>query len=145
MIVRTQSVHRSVSTTDPGGPTREGSTAARRTVRGALLGAAPGALLVLVPLVLHAAGVITADQSQIGFAGVPLLLIGLSIGAVTRSPAGAGTRVAAGLGAGFLVGAVGGVVVTELLRNTGFVVPGVWIVAVPLLMIAGAALGARRG
>ena len=143
--MRSETTRRSISMTDPRDAVARGPSPSRRTVIGALVGAAPGALLVLVPLVLHALGVITADQSQIGFAGVPLLLIGLVAGALARGPAGRGGFVAAGLGAGFVAGAVGGVVVTELLRDAGYVVPGIWVVAVPLLMIAGAALGARRG
>jgi hypothetical protein len=143
--VTTETSHRSIPSTAPGGRRDRPSTPARRTVIGALVGATPGALLVLVPAVLHAVGLITADQSQIGFAGVPLMLVGLTVGALARSPGGAGALVGIGLGAGFLVGAVGGVLVTELLRGAGFVVPGIWVVVVPVLMIAGAALGARRG
>ena len=48
----------------------------RRVVLGGVIGGLPGMLIALVPLVMHDVGLITSDQSQIGFIGVPLLFIG---------------------------------------------------------------------
>jgi hypothetical protein len=58
-----------------------------RVLTGALIGALPGVLIMVVPLLLSEMGLITSDQSQIGFIGFPLaplgLVVGLAIGAST--------------------------------------------------------------
>jgi hypothetical protein len=43
----------------------------RRIIVGGLIGGLPGMLIAQVPVLLHQAGIITADQSQLGFVGVP--------------------------------------------------------------------------
>ena len=61
----------------------------RRAFVGGLIGIVPGVLVMVVPLVLHAMGIITSDQSQAGFLGIFLipagLLAGAAVGALTRS------------------------------------------------------------
>lgn len=59
-----------------------------RVLLGGLVGAAPGVLLMVVPVALHAADLITADQSQIGFIGMPLALLGLFAGALAGGLSG---------------------------------------------------------
>jgi len=58
----------------------------RRIVFGGLIGGLPGMLIAQVPFLLHQLGYITADQSQIGFIGVPLLFLGLLINALRDRP-----------------------------------------------------------
>ena len=53
-----------------------------RVVLGGLVGVLPGVLLLAVPVVLASMDVITSDQSQIGFLGIPLALMGLLVGAL---------------------------------------------------------------
>ena len=113
-----------------------GSRECRRVARGATIGALPGLLLAVVPLLLHDSGVISSDQSQIGFIGLPILVIGTVIGSVATA-AGSGSAAAAllGCGAGFAVGLTAGSLVAAA---TGL--GGIWLFAVPLGMIVGAAL-----
>ena len=54
----------------------------RRSVVGLLVGAVPGALVIAVPVALHAMGVITSDESQVAFLGMFLLPVGVLIGGV---------------------------------------------------------------
>jgi len=58
-----------------------------RVLAGALIGVVPGVLIMVVPLLLSEMGLITSDQSQVGFIGFPLaplgLLVGLAIGVST--------------------------------------------------------------
>jgi hypothetical protein len=110
-----------------------------RVVRYATIGALPGLLLAVVPLLLHGVGAISSDQSQIGFLGLPVLVVGTVVGAVTAA-AGAGSSGAAllGGGAGFVIGTIAGVLVATA---TGL--PGVWLFTTTLGMIAGAALATR--
>lgn len=53
-----------------------------RVLAGALIGVLPGVLIMLVPLLLSELGLITADQSQVGFLGLPLVPLGLLVGLV---------------------------------------------------------------
>lgn len=53
-----------------------------RVLLGGLVGLVPGALLMVVPVLLASTDVITSDQSQIGFLGMPLALLGLLVGAL---------------------------------------------------------------
>jgi hypothetical protein len=111
-----------------------------RVVTGGVLGGLPGLLLIAVPVVLAALDLITADQSQIGFLGVPLMVLGIFIGIVL----GAGGRecsgaVIGGVGAGLVLG----VIVGGVLAANG-VLPGLWLVVVAAGMIGGGAVGALR-
>ena len=112
----------------------------RRVLLGGVIGALPGLLIALVPLVLASFDVITSDQSQIGFVGVPLIffgvLVGTSIGA--RGSAHPG-MVMLGVGIGFVVGLAGGIAI-----NVAITVPLAWLFLTPAAMIAGGVLGARR-
>lgn len=61
----------------------------RRTALGALLGVLPGALIIGLAVLLLELDVITSDQSQFAFIGVPLAVVGLLAGALigaTYSP-----------------------------------------------------------
>ena len=113
----------------------------RKVLLGGLLGALPGTLIVLVPMLLHEAGVITSDQAQIGFIGVPLMFIGVVIG--TSIGAGESGHVGAvmlGVAGGFVIGLAGGLVIATVGG-----VPLIWLFLAPAVMIAGGALGARLG
>lgn len=60
----------------------------RRVLLGGAVGAVPGVLLMVVPVALSAADVITSDQSQIGFIGMPVALLGLFGGALAGGLSG---------------------------------------------------------
>lgn len=60
----------------------------RRVLLGGLAGVVPGVLLMVVPVALSAADVITSDQSQIGFIGMPVALLGLFGGALAGGLSG---------------------------------------------------------
>ena len=110
----------------------------RRVLLGGLWGALPGAAIIAVAALLHSLGVITADQSQVAFIGVPLLALGLPIGLLSgAAAAGNSQSVLSGMG----VGLAGGVALAMALTG---VFPGAWLVVVPALLMAGAALGAWR-
>jgi hypothetical protein len=110
----------------------------RRVLIGGLLGAAPGALLLGVVGILYATDVITSDQSQIGFVGIPLLFFGLLIGLLAGAGAAGNTSsVLAWMGIGFVAG------VALSIALVG-VVAGGWLILVPLLMLGGGVLGAWR-
>lgn len=112
----------------------------RRVLLGGVIGSLPGLLIALVPLVLASFDVITSDQSQIGFVGVPLVffgvLVGTSIGALGSAHPG---MVMLGVGIGFVVGLAGGIAI-----NVATTVPLAWLFLAPAAMIAGGVLGARR-
>jgi hypothetical protein len=67
--------------TDAGTPRAGGHERLARVLTGALLGSLPGILLLGVPVLLSETGLITADQSQVGFLGLPLVPIGVLVGA----------------------------------------------------------------
>ena len=110
----------------------------RRVFLGGLIGALPGLLIALVPLVMTSLDVITSDQSQIGFIGVPLIflgvLVGTSIGARGSTHPG---KVMLGVGIGFVVGLAGGIAL-----NVATPVPLVSLVLAPAAMIGGGVVGA---
>lgn len=112
----------------------------RRVLLGGIVGALPGLLIALVPLVLTSFDVITSDESQIGFMGVPLVffgvLVGTGVGARGLTRPG---KVTLGVGIGFLVGLAGGIAI-----STATSVPIVWLIVTPAAMIAGGVLGARQ-
>lgn len=66
-----------------------GAGRGRRVLVGGLVGMVPGALVLLVPLLLNALGMITSDQSQVGLLGIFLIPAGLVagslVGALTSS------------------------------------------------------------
>lgn len=110
-----------------------------RVFLGGVVGGLPGTLLALVPPVLAGLGVITGDQSQIGFVGLPLLVVGIAVGTATAaSDSGCVGPVLLGVAAGFLAG----LAVTATLAAVAVGLPGV--LAVPTGMIAGAVVGAHR-
>jgi len=108
----------------------------RRVARGAAIGALPGLAFLVVPLVLHEVGAISSDQSQIGFIGLPIMVIGTLLGTAIAASGDGGTAVAmSGCVAGFAVGiAVGAAVAVA----TG--IPGVFLALATLGMITGATL-----
>ncbi len=110
----------------------------RRVLKGGLWGGAPGALLIAAVGILHSLDVITSDQSQIGFLGVPLLFFGLLIGMFAgASGAGSAPAVLAWMGIGLIVGIAVGTVLAGV-----FV--GSWLVLVPLFILGGGVFGAWR-
>jgi hypothetical protein len=116
----------------------------RRVARGGSLGALPGLLLAVVPLVLVDLGVLSADQAQIGFIGVPLLVIGTLAGVVAGAvDTGCTGTVLVGAGVGFVVGVAAGMLAGVGLHAVGAGFGGVWLVTTPLAMITGAALALR--
>lgn len=108
----------------------------RRVLLGGLIGAAPGAVIIGGALLLLFLDVITSDQSQIAFLGIPVLLIGALVGplvpAVRQGIAG---PVAGGMGVGFVVGVAASIGMAQL--NEGF-----WLWLIPVLILAGATAGA---
>jgi hypothetical protein len=109
----------------------------RRVLVGGVVGAVPGMLIALVPLVLAGLGVITGDQSQIGFVGLPLLVVGIVVGTLTAAAdSGCAGAVLLGITAGFLAG----VSVSAAMTAVGVGLPGSPVLATPIGMIAGAAL-----
>ncbi len=126
----------------PGAPDHE--RAVRRVVLGGVLGGLPGLLIVGVPLLLQGLGIISADQSQIGFIGVPLLLIGAFAGVLTAADAGQGGHVAFGAAVGFVGGLAIGAAATTVLLAAGIGLPGAWLLTAAAGTIAGAAFSVRR-
>lgn len=105
-------------------------------VKAGVLGGVPGMLVVAVPVLLTALDLITADQSQIGFLGVPIMVVGIFIGAAV----GAGRQDALSVTVGVAAGLIVGVAVGGALAANG-VLPGLWLLLVPVSMIAGGAIG----
>lgn len=64
----------------PGAPTTAGHDRLARVLAGGLIGMLPGVLVMTVPLLLSEMGLITGDQSQVGFLGLPLTPLGLLVG-----------------------------------------------------------------
>ncbi len=113
----------------------------RRVLLYGAIGGLPGLLIAVVPLLLHEAGVITSDQSQIGFIGVPLLFIGVVIG-ITMGVPDSPQRGKAMLG--MILGGLLGVVATAATSANG--VGGPWFLLLgPIGLIGGAMLGLRLG
>ena len=106
---------------------------------GGILGGLPGLFLIAVPTLLAVLDLITADQSQIGFLGLPLMVIGIVIGTVL----GAGRECSGAVMAGVVAGLVFGLVVGGVLAANR-ILPGLWLVMVPSSMIGGAAAAALR-
>jgi hypothetical protein len=118
---------------------RSSDRVALRVAKGGALGALPGLLTVVVPLLLADLDVISADQSQIGFIGVPLLIIGTLAGTATAaSYSGCAGAVLLGDGAGFIIGLVAGVLIDSALRAADVEMVGIWLILTPLGMVAGA-------
>ena len=116
----------------------------RKVLSHGLIGALPGLAVTLIPFSLHQAGVITSDQSQIGFVGVPLLFFGVLIGTLSgASDTGHGGAVGVGVIAGFVVGLAVGVVVDAALVAAGTNVAGIWLFLAPATMIGGGLLALR--
>lgn len=110
----------------------------RRVAIGGVLGGLPGLLIALVPLLLHGFGVISSDQSQIGFVGVPLLIIGTLVGTLTAaSDSGCTGTVLLGAVAGF----VAAILISTGLSAVGATLGPIFLFLTPLCMIAGALLG----
>ena len=118
-------------------PTSAAETA--RVAKGGILGAVPGLLLIGVPVLLAELDVITADQSQIGFLGVPLMILGIFAGTMLEAGGHDTLPVLGGVGAGLLLG----LVVGGTLAANG-VLPGLWLILVPAAMITGGAATAHR-
>lgn len=115
----------------------------RRVFLGGVIGGLPGLLISVVPLVLWEFDVITSDQSQIGFAGVPLLFIGVFFGAMFGAYGLAHPgKVMLGLGGGFVLGLAAGIGIDSALYAAGVTVPGLPLFLPPVAMIGGAVAGA---
>ncbi len=125
-------------------PPEQPTSAIRRVALGGVLGGLPGMLIVVVPMLLHRFGVISADQSQIGFVGVPLLVIGTFAGvSVAATDTGRAGRVMLGAAAGFVAGLALGLLADVLLLAIGAGPPATWLLLTPVGMIAGALLALR--
>ena len=111
----------------------------RKVLLGGIAGAVPGLLVAVIPLVLSSLDVITSDESQVGFIGVPLLFIGVFVGTLigARDLPHPG-RVMLGVFAGLIVGLAGGIAISGA-AATG----PLWLIVAPATMIAGGMLGAR--
>ncbi len=119
-------------------------TATRDVSIGAVLGGIPGLVVLLLPILLAELGVISSDQSQVGFLGVPILFLGILVGALgaaarVNSSGAVGLGVALGFGAGLVVG----LLLQTGLDAVGLTVPAAWLFVAACAMVAGAALGAR--
>jgi hypothetical protein len=70
-------------------PVRALPSAARRSLRGGLVGATPGLALVAIPLALYQLGIAGAGAADMVFLGLPMLslglIMGLAFGATSRS------------------------------------------------------------
>ena len=118
----------------------------RKVLLGGVMGGLPGFLLALVPLLLHDLGVITSDQSQIGFMGIPLLFLGIIFGtlaAASNTPYA--PKVRFGVGAGLVVGIAGGGAIDAVMSAVGLTIAGIWFFLTPVAMIGGGVLGAWWG
>ena len=109
----------------------------RKVLLGGTIGAIPGLLIAFVPLLLHDAGVLSSDQSQIGFIGVPILFVGVLVGTLhgAGEPARA-RKVALGVAAGLVGGMAIGLLATAVFA-------GLWLLTGPAAMIVGGSLAAR--
>lgn len=115
----------------------------RRVFLGGVLGGLPGLLISVVPLVLWEFDVITSDQSQIGFVGIPLLFLGVFFGAMFGAYGLAHPgKVMLGLGVGFVAGLAVGIGADTALYAAGVTVPTLPLVLPLVAMIGGAVAGA---
>ena len=130
-------MHASTRERQPDRITRAG---AGRVVRWGVLGALPGLVVIGVTVLLHTADVLTADQSQIGFIGVPMLFVGSVIGLLAGAESSGLTRPVLG---GIVIGVVAGALASAALVGlwTGF---PFLVVVVPGAMVVGASLAALR-
>lgn len=110
----------------------------RRVIRYGLIGIAPGALVIVTAVVLHTLGVITADESQIGFIGIPVMFLGLLAGVLSAAMV---EELVGGVMAGMGLGVVAGIVLGAALVS---VLPAAWLVTAPCGILGGAVFGARR-
>ena len=118
----------------------------RRVLRGGLIGGLPGFLIAFVPLLLHELDVITSDQSQVGFIGVPLLFLGILFGLLWGAAAAGHTgKVMLGAFAGFVAGIVGGLLLEAALEAAGFGPVALVMLSAPIGMLAGGVFGAWWG
>lgn len=122
----------------------------RRVARGGALGALPGLLIGVVPLVLADLDVISGDQSQIGFIGLPLLLVGTLVGVtIPAAERGCSGPALIGTGAGLAVGVGVGLLLGAVVHALGVGFGGIWLLTAPVGMIVGGALAVwlrlRRG
>jgi hypothetical protein len=117
----------------------------RRMLLGGVIGGLPGMLLVTVPLALHELDVITSDQSQIGFLGVPLLFLGIPMGLLLSSPGRPQTgRVMRGVVVGGILGIAAAVILGAALSSAGVALPLLWLILGPAGMIAGGVIEAQH-
>lgn len=125
----------------PPDPQVEARRTTRRVALAGVLGTLPGFVLVLIPIVLHEMGVISSDQSQIAFSGLPLMIVGaIASTAAIGSNAGVGAVALAGGFGGFAVGLTVGLAVGGVLRAVGTGVVGTWLLLTPIGIVVGATL-----
>lgn len=118
----------------------------RRVLRGGLIGGLPGFLIALVPLLLYEMDVITSDQSQAGFIGVPLLFLGILFGLLWgASTSGHAGKVMLGAFGGFVAGIVASLLLEAALEAAGFGPVALVMLLTPMGMIAGGVLGVWWG
>jgi hypothetical protein len=118
----------------------------RQVLRGGLIGGLPGFLIAFVPLLLHEMGVITSDQSQVGFIGVPLLFLGILFGLLWgSSSSGHSGKVMLGALVGFVAGILGGMLLDVALQAAGLGPAALIVLLAPIGMLAGGVLGVRWG
>ena len=118
----------------------------RRVLRGGIIGGLPGLLIGVVPLLLHELDFITADQSQVGFIGIPLLFFGVIFGILWgAADTGYTGKVMLGVLAGFVIGIVGGLLLDAAFDAAGLPRIGFVLWLIPVGMIGGGMLGVRWG
>ena len=91
---------------------------------------------LLVPIALHELDVISSDAAQIGFLGVPLVVIGAVVGALHgATEVGCGDVAVPPAGLGFVVGVIAG----GVLGASAVAVPALPILVVPFAVVASVA------
>jgi len=116
----------------------------RQVLRGGLIGGLPGFLIAFVPLLLHEMDVITSDQSQVGYIGVPLLFLGILFGLLWgASTSGHTGKVMLGAFVGFVAFLIGSLLLELALEAAGFGPVGLVMLLTPIGLIAGGVLGVR--
>mgnify|MGYP001811896987 FL=1 len=115
----------------------------RKVFLGGALGGLPGLAISVAPLVLLESDVITSDQSQIGFVGIPLMFLGVFFGAMFGAHGLAHPgKVMLGLGVGFVGGLTVGIGADTALYSAGVTVPVLFLILPLVAMIGGAVVGA---